>query len=376
MDFPVPDFLDKLDIEALHASMLEQLPKDIDASEGGPVWDLTRPTAYITAEMAQYVLPWFLSQIWAQYAAGPYLDMHAQRRAMARRQAVPAAGTLVVTGQPGFYIPPGAVFSTAGGNGVDPVEFLAAQGVELGEGPAEVPVEAAVPGSGGNVAANTILLTVSDRMAGVASVTNPLPTTGGYDQEDDETLRARILEYDRNPGSFIGNPADYKRWAMAVTGVGGATVIPAQDNSGTVTIVLVDANGYPAPEQLCQAVYRYIMEGDNPAGQRLAPLNALLAVKPPEALALTVSAVIELVPGTEPEAVRSGFLQRVNAYFDTAREDGEIRFTRIAALLSAVPGVHDYRALLVNGGQANIPLPDDMAPTISAESVSFSEGVV
>lgn len=376
MDFPVPDFLDKLDIEALHASMLEQLPKDIDASEGGPVWDLTRPTAYITAEMAQYVLPWFLSQIWAQYAAGPYLDMHAQRRAMARRQAVPAAGTLVVTGQPGFYIPPGAVFPTAGGNGVDPVEFLAAQGVELGEGPAEVPVEAAVPGSGGNVAANTILLTVSDRMAGVASVTNPLPTTGGYDQEDDETLRARILEYDRNPGSFIGNPADYKRWAMAVTGVGGATVIPAQDNSGTVTIVLVDANGYPAPEQLCQAVYRYIMEGDNPAGQRLAPLNALLAVKPPEALALTVSAVIELVPGTEPEAVRSGFLQRVNAYFDTAREDGEIRFTRIAALLSAVPGVHDYRALLVNGGQANIPLPDDMAPTISAESVSFSEGVV
>lgn len=376
MDFPAPDFLEKLDVEALHASMLDQLPQDIDASEGGPVWDLTRPTAYITAEMAQYVLPWFLSQIWAQYAVGPYLDMHAQRRAMARRQAVPAAGTLAVTGQPGFYIPPGAVFSTAGGNGVDPVEFLATQGVELGEEPAKVPVEAAVPGSGGNVAANTILLTASDRMAGVASVTNPLPTAGGYDQEDDETLRARILEYDRNPGSFIGNPADYKRWAMTVTGVGGATIIPALDDSGTVTIVLVDQNGSPAPKQLCQAVYRYIMEGENPAGQRLAPLNAQLVVKPPESLPLAVSAVLEQVPGTELAEIKANFRARLNTYFDTAREDGEVRYTQVAALLAAVPGVHDYRDLLVNGGQVNIPLPEDRVPTIDSGDINFTEGVV
>lgn len=377
MGFITPEFLDKLDVEALHRSMLAQLPEDIDASEGGPVWDLTRPTAYMTAEMAQYILPWFLSQIWAQSATGPYLDMHAQRRALARKEAVSAQGVLVLTGQPGTCVPAGSLFSTTGKNGAAPIEFHTTQDVELIGEPVEVPIEAALPGKSGNVAANTILLLpTGGNLTGIASVTNPSPTFGGYDQEDDEGLRERILEYDRSPGSYIGNTADYKRWAMSVTGVGGATVVSPEDDSGTVRIILVDANGLPAPEQLCQAVYAYIIEGDNPAQQRFAPVNAKLEVRPSETLPLAVSAIIELEPGAALDAAKADFSARMSAYFDTAREEDEIRFTQVAALLSSSAGVHDFKGLTVNGGQANIPLPEDHTPILSPESLALTEGVV
>lgn len=376
MDFPAPEFLAEWDVEALHRWMLAQLPEDIDASEGGPVWDLTRPAAYLTAEMTQYLLPWSLQQIWAQYAAGPYLDLHAQRRALRRREAVAAQGLLELAGREGLRVPAGSVFSTSGRNGVESVEFRTLKEAVLEEGPAEVPVEAVKPGRDGNVAANTILLPVSAGLTGLASVTNPSPTSGGYDQEDDESLRERILEYDRDPGSFIGSASDYKRWALSVTGVGGAKVLPAQDGSGLVVIVLVDQNGAPATAQLCQAVHSYIMEGDNPAGQRLAPVNARLEVRPPERLEVAVSAVLELEQGAELAGVKEAFLAQMPAFFDKAREEGELRYTQLATLLSTVPGVHDYKDLTVNGGTGNLPLPEDKAPSADGESVAFTQGVV
>lgn len=376
MGFTPPDFLSKLDVDAIHQDMLAQLPGDIDTGEGGFVWDLTRPTAYIAAEMAQYILPWFLSQIWAQSASGPYLDMHAQRRALSRKGATAAQGFVQVSGQAGTKVPAGSVFSTAGRSGVAPVEFASTQEALLEEGPVQIPVEAVAAGSSGNVPAGAILMVVSDGLAGIQAVANPAPTTGGYGQEDDESLRARILEYDRTPGSYIGNAADYRRWAMAVTGVGGARIIPAQDATGLVTIVLVDSDGCPASDQLCQAVYRYIMEGDNPTRQRLAPLNARLAVRPPEALPVTVSAVLELEAGVPLEEVKAAYLTSLHEYFSLARTEGEIRFTQLAALLSAVPGVHDYRGLALNGTQGNIPLPEDRSPTASLEGMAFTEGVV
>lgn len=374
MEFPLPEFLSELSVEALHRSMLDQLPEDIDRGEGGPVWDLTRPAAYITAEMAQYVLPWFLSQIWAQSASGKYLDMHAQRRALYRREAVPAQGLLALAGKPGTLVPAGSVFSTAGKSGVEAVEFETLEEALLGEAPAEVPVRAVKPGRDGNVAANTILLPVSQGLTGVTSAANLGPTTGGYDREDDESLRERVLEYDRSPGSYIGSAADYRRWAMSVTGVGGVVVSSPTDGSGVVTLILTDQSGAPAPAQLCQAVYDYIMTGANPAQQRLAPVNAQLVVCPPEVLSVTIAALVELEPGAGLDAVKEAFSARLTAYFHTAREEGELRFTQIAALLAAVPGIHDYKGLALNGGQENVPLPQDQAPAL--EGLSLTEGVV
>jgi uncharacterized phage protein gp47/JayE len=56
-----------------------------------------------------------------------------------------------------------------------------------------VPIEAVNPGSNGNVAANTItILNTGAPTLGVTAVTNPAATSGGQDQEDDNSLKVRF----------------------------------------------------------------------------------------------------------------------------------------------------------------------------------------
>jgi uncharacterized phage protein gp47/JayE len=55
-----------------------------------------------------------------------------------------------------------------------------------------IPIQAVVPGSGGNVGANTVTTTTTP-LNGVSAVTNPAPTSGGTDAESDQALIARFL---------------------------------------------------------------------------------------------------------------------------------------------------------------------------------------
>ena len=64
-----------------------------------------------------------------------------------------------------------------------------------------------------------------DPIAGVTLVNNADKITGGAEEEDDESLRLRIAEYDETSGeSFVGCDADYIRWAKEVSGVGTVLV--------------------------------------------------------------------------------------------------------------------------------------------------------
>ena len=51
----------------------------------------------------------------------------------------------------------------------------------------------------------------------VSSVTNPAPSTGGVDAEDDETLRNPDPFFKRNQERG-GTETDYRRWALSVGG--------------------------------------------------------------------------------------------------------------------------------------------------------------
>ena len=51
-------------------------------------------------------------------------------------------------------------------------------------------------------------------------MTNPERASGGTEEETDDELRQRILEAnDMMDTSYIGNHADYKRWAESVQGI-------------------------------------------------------------------------------------------------------------------------------------------------------------
>src|SRR5690606_3897420 len=87
----------------------------------------------------------------------------------------------------------------------------------------------------------------------------------------------RILDRHQNK-SMSGAIRDYERWAQEVPGVGGVTVIPEWNGPGTVKLIIVDANGEPANQQLIENVQNYIAPED---GDGLAPIGAEVTVAAP-----------------------------------------------------------------------------------------------
>lgn len=384
-EFTTPAFLTKYSVDEVYETMKSILPEDIDASEGSHTWNLTRPTALVAAELCEYVLPQVIQLIFPEWSYGEFLDAHAKARGMARKTATAATGSLTITGTDGTLIPAGSVFSTASLNVDDPsVSYATTEAATIpSTGSVTVDIVCQQTGTVGNTTAGTIIL-ISSSITGITSVTNPEATTGGTEEETDEALIARIEEFDQTQGdSYVGNIADYKRWAMSVNGVGNAAVIPATDSSGRVIIVLTDSNGDPASSDLCEDVYNYIMSPDDPAA-RLAPINALLLVEAPTTISIGVKATVELVEEATLEAVKAAFFTNLTEYLPEALAANEIKITRVAAVLSATEGVNDFSGLQIGVdsggtiayGTTNITIDSTQLPTIAEEDLVLSSGTV
>lgn len=384
MDFTVPEFLENRSPEDFMAIMKETLPADIDLSEGGYAWDFTMPTAIVAARLCEFVLPEVLKIVFPEWSYGEYLDGHAKGRGITRRAATASTGEITITGESGTVIPAGSLFSVASTNGNPSIDYMTIDAVTIPDGGSvTAPVQCTQAGTIGNTGIGTVVL-VSSKLTKVTSVTNEEAITGGTEEESDESLKQRISDYDQSQGeNYTGCPADYKRWATSVDGVGDATVISAKDDTGLVTIILTDSNGSPATETLCQAVYNYIMRPDD-EGERLAPINANLSVTAPSTVAIGIKATVELTSGATIESVKSAFLAQLALYLPLALEEGEVKYTRIAAALASVNGANDYKDLQIGVksgtsityGTANIPVTTGQLPTIAAEDMIFTSGTV
>ena len=383
-EYVTPDFLKNRSTEDNFKKITAILPQNIDLSAGNHAWNTTRPTALGMAEICEAILPRVLQQIIPGWSYGTFLDGHAKSRNMTRRPATAATGEITITGNVGLVIPTGSLFSTAAVGTSPSVDYATDVSATIPtEGSVTVPVTCVSTGSGGNTLANTIIL-VTSKFTGITSVTNEDAITGGTDVETDESLRARIEEADQSQGnSFTGCPADYKRWATSVAGVGEATIISAQDDSGLVRIILTDANGDPATTNLCDAVYNYIMKPDEP-DKRLAPIGANLAVSPPDTIEISIKATIELADNATIESVKAAYMAKLAAYLPVAFGDGEIKYTRVAAALASVAGANDYADLqlgIKNGdtvtyGTANISVSAAQLPTIAEGDLVLTAGTV
>lgn len=371
-EFVKPAFLQNQSVEEILRQMLEQLPDRIDKSEGGFLWDFIRPTALIKAEQSGFVLTEAVKSIFPKYSEGRMLDYHGETRGIFRRPASSSAVTLTVTGVPGTVLPKGFKFSTESTPELSGVVFLLEEETELPEsGEVEAKAAAEITGPIGNTAAGTVTLQVKP-MKGIVSVTNKEASYGGFPEEDDDSLRARIMDYDRNQGvSFVGSAADYRRWALEVPGVGNALVIPASEPNGLVTISLTDSNGQPAGDELCRRVYEHIMRPDAPL-ERPAPINAFLEVVPPVVVDVAVQAVLQLEDGFTMEDVKKHFAQGMADYFsrevDYRKGPAVIRYFEVGAVLIDTPGVLDYTDYLLNGETQNITIAVGQMPVLNPDT--------
>ena len=377
-ELELPDFLNNSSEEEIHEKMLSNLPEDIDKSEGGFPWDFTRPTAIEIAELKEYVLVEVLKSLSPVTCEESYLlDYHADGRGLVRRESVNATGYVTVTAKAGLVIPLGYGFSTEADDEGNTIDFVTTEEVTVDSlGNAKIPIEAAEGGSASNVGVNTIVLHAGDEtgelLDEIISVTNEEAVTGGLDEEDDDTLRERIVEYDRSHDiSYVGNVADYKRWALSVPGVGAVTVIPAKDDSGIIKIILMDQNGVPASKQIQDAVYDYIMRPDSES-DRLAPPNAVLEITAPETVVVNISAVVYLREA-EIGDVQNDLKAALQSYLlNVSSNDSAVRISAINSIIGSVSGIYDYDSVQINGVSKNVYLESGQMPVLG--TVTITEG--
>ena len=373
-ELPIPDFLQE-DEETIHRRMLEKAPPGISTKEGDFFWDATRPTAIEKAELVQLKLQHFLRLCFPQTSYGQYLDFLGEMKGVFRHPATPASGTVVFTGQPGTVIPAGFVVLTEAAGPSPAIEFQTKERVQIGgDGTATAAVECMEPGTVGNVAANTITL-LSEPIAGLTSVINPEPFTGGTEMEDDDSFRERVLAAYDEPLS--GAKKDYERWAKEVPGVGSVYVIPLWNGPGTVKVLVIDANGQPANEDLIAAVQNHIAP-DGPLGGGKAPIGAHVTVDAPEVFAVDIAFSLFLKDGYDAETVVENIKAQLRDFMaDFQLNTGDrpperITVTKVGHEILSVDGVADYASLTLNWDHEYIEIPVAKIPVLGEVTVNIT----
>ena len=356
--------------ESIRQRMLDRVASDVDKSEGSYVWDSIAPVSIelvFVAMLAQYVL----EMGFAQTSTGNYLTSRAAEHGVIRRAAVKATGAVTINGTANSTIAAGTRIATEGeeSDEVVSIQFVTIETITLNSsGAGVVAVEAAAAGSAGNVPAAKIVVLMSTNQ-NIKTVTNTEATTGGLDEEDDDTLRERYLEKVRYPGTS-GNIADYKQWAKEVAGVTDLHVIPLWDGPGTVKLVILGPNKLPPSQELVDGVKAYIAPTND--GDRKAPIGATVTVVGAEALPINVVATILLdsEAAVSLAEIRETFNVALVSYLaDMAFKAEMVRYARIGSLLIEQPGVLDYVNLTINGSEDNIPITENQVATVGTVTI-------
>ena len=230
-----------------------------DASVPNSVLRVVSDTQGALCHLTLLYIDWLSLQLLPDTAETEWLDRHGQiwlvnaDGSIGRKQATYASGTVTFTGVTGSVVPFGTRLSTAN------VEYETTDPITI-DGPTDGPVRALDSGTIGNLdpGAAMDIITAVDGVDGTAVVVN---VSNGFDTENDEDLRTRVLLRIQNP-PMGGSQADYVRWALAVPGVTRAWAAPEQ-GPGTITVrFLMDEaraedDGWPTPADI-QMVHDYI----------------------------------------------------------------------------------------------------------------------
>lgn len=247
-----------------------------------------------------------------------------------RRPATYAGGQVTVTGTVGDVIAAGTEFvgvtSGLAYAVVDDVVFTATS--------MTVDVEAVEAGTGSNLAEGEQLM-IGTPTGSVQTIAISRGITGGADEEDDESLRARILEIRRNPPGG-GNKTDLIRWAKQVSGVTRAWVSTGENGAGTATIRFVcDGADDPIPTSADeQKVYDHLHD--------LVPVTLVENYSVVAPVRNAVDLTIELV--ADSTAIRSAITAAVDDFFRRESEPGgTVYISRLIEAISAASGEYAHR---------------------------------
>nr|DAL67000.1 MAG TPA: Baseplate J like protein [Caudoviricetes sp.] len=369
-EFIKPDFMENNSAEEIHERMMNNLPSDIDDMPGGFPYDFTMPAAEEKDEFINYHLVRALMIAFPQYAWDEWLDLHGQQVHIERHQPEKAYGNVKVSGTVGTEIATGTIFCTPATDTGPSIEYSSLEDAVIGEdGYVIIDVEAVESGTESNVGANTITLMAKPNKA-VTEINNPERITGGTERESNDDYWDRIAaEYD-NSMTYLGNDADYVRWAKQA-GAGDCIVVSAAEGPGTVKLVLIDGNGQPANEKLVQDVYNYIVS-ENDRSKRLLPTACAKLICGPATTVKVNFTITGLVydETTDIQKIKNDFAEAIKAVYAKAKTENVLRYNDVRPLItgiegsdnSGIAGVEDFDTFLMNGEMKNIRLSKEEYP--------------
>lgn len=282
------------------------------------------------------------------------LDRWAAIWGVQRKAATFAQFICSVTGTAGVVIPAGRTYRRTDGK-----EYTTDAEVTLTGSGDTIELTASEAGAASEVQVSDVISILSPIAGLNANATVTTITIEPENAEDNDSLRARLVDRIQNPPSG-GAANDYIQWALAVPGITRAWVGPQALGPGTVVVYVVSDDEDPitpsAPK--LTEVFDYIEER--------RPVTANVSVVAPILLPLDLT--IELSPNTSAvqdavEAELADLVFRESALAGSYKSpgvlhDGKILLSRINEAISLALGEEDHNVTVVNGGA-----PADVTPS-------------
>lgn len=246
-------------------------------------------------------LEWLLRQVFAATADGIYLEQHGIEIGVTRLDASFAVGTATAVTTIGTVIPINTMMTRSDGALFRTTAAYAAIAAST-----VIAMRADDAGRAWNTDSGTALALVTP-IVGVGTITvDTGAIKGGTDQENLESLRARILQRKANPPRG-GSPSEYVQWALAKPGVTRAFVRRATPAAGSVTVYFMmdddTATGIPTAAHVSDLQTRL---------GALAPADANVIAAAPTSLAVNVT-VQDLTPSTQ--TIRDSVTAEIKSMF-------------------------------------------------------------
>ena len=290
--------------------MLDQVDDRLDKREGSLIQTALGPGAWYLEGLA-LVLSQIQQGAYVATASGQDLDYLVANRGLTRNAATYA----VRQGQFNTAIPSGSVFKTL--NGTDSVLFTSGDLISTTSGVYTYEMTCQTAGNIGNLYSGQLIPVTA--ISGLTSATLGASIADGEEAETDAALRARyIASFDTAP--FGGNISEYRQAILAIPGVGGVQVYPANvyQGGGTCLCSIINSEYAPASTALVQTVQNAVCPADDsdpytPSsnGYGIAPIGAAVTIVSATQLTVNVSADIVFASSVE---------DGVNTYGDEIRE--------------------------------------------------------
>ena len=368
------DFSSGYTYEEILDQMLGQVDSSLDKREGSLIQTALGPLAWYLEGLA-LVLRKVQAAAYAETAEGEDLDLLAATRGLTRIAATPA----VRQGLFNVAVPAGSLFRTM--NGDDSVLFESGDLVSSAGGTYIYEMTCQTAGAIGNSYSGQIIPVTA--ISGLTSASIGTIITEGTDTETDAALRVRYMTtFETAP--YGGNISEYRQAILAVPGVGGVQIYPANtyQGGGTVLCSIVDADFEPASAALVETVQEAICpvgadtSDPSPNGYGIAPIGAAVDIVSATGLTLNLVCTVTFAAGVEDgvntygdeiRAAVAEYIKSVAKDWGNALVSNQISYpvtvyaSRIVYAILSVPEVVSVTSLTINGSSGDLTLTETAA---------------